>query len=369
MISILLVSLAALWLAYSNGANDNFKGVATLYGSKTAGYRQALLWTSLTTLAGSLVSISLAGHLVRTFSGEGLVAEELLGTMPLLLAVGAGAAATILAATRLGMPTSTTHALTGALIGVAWISAGGVGGRTLLDRFLLPLVLSPLIAVVLAAAVYFLFSTIRRRLGVTRRTCLCVGSDAPAEVTRGPDGTMVLASSGISVAIDQLDDCVERYQGAVVGVSAQATVDSLHYLSAGAVSFSRAVNDTPKIAALMLALGPGHPRISLTLVAVCMVAGGLLHSRRIARTMGDRITDLNSGQGLAANLSTAALVLFASRLGVPVSTTHVSCGALFGIGTITRQARWRTIGQILLAWLTTLPLAAALAALLFFLLR
>jgi PiT family inorganic phosphate transporter len=85
--------------------------------------------------------------------------------------------------------------------------------------------------------------------------------------------------------------------------------------------------------------------------------------------MSERITSLNPGQGLTANLVTAALVLGASRLGLPVSTTHVSCGAIFGIGLIGRSSEWKTIARILTAWATTLPLAALLAAGAFWLLK
>jgi PiT family inorganic phosphate transporter len=93
-----------------------------------------------------------------------------------------------------------------------------------------------------------------------------------------------------------------------------------------------------------------------------MAAGGLLQARKVATTMSERITAMNHGQGFTASLVTAALVIGASRLGLPVSTTHVSCGALFGIGTVTGEARWRAIAGILLAWVTTLPAAAALGA-------
>jgi PiT family inorganic phosphate transporter len=93
-----------------------------------------------------------------------------------------------------------------------------------------------------------------------------------------------------------------------------------------------------------------------------MALGGLLGARRVAETMSHRITAMNPGQAFTGNLTTALLVLFASRFGLPVSTTHVSCGALAGIGLVNHQARWNTIGQIVLAWVITLPLAAALAA-------
>ena len=78
--------------------------------------------------------------------------------------------------------------------------------------------------------------------------------------------------------------------------------------------------------------------------------------------MSHGITPLNHGQGFSANLVSSVLVLLASRFGLPVSTTHVSCGSLFGIGMVTRQARWKTIGTVALAWVITLPVAAILAA-------
>jgi PiT family inorganic phosphate transporter len=78
--------------------------------------------------------------------------------------------------------------------------------------------------------------------------------------------------------------------------------------------------------------------------------------------MSRRITPLNHGQGLTANLVTAGLVLGASHLGLPVSTTHVVNGAIFGIGIVNGKRNWRTIGHILLAWISTLPLGLALGA-------
>jgi PiT family inorganic phosphate transporter len=147
----------------------------------------------------------------------------------------------------------------------------------------------------------------------------------------------------------------------VLGTDAGAALDKLHYLSAGAVSFARALNDTPKIAAILLVSGALSPGLGIVLVALFMAGGGLLHSRRIAETMAHRVTAMSPGQGLTANLVTGALVILASKSGLPVSTTHVACGSLFGIGTVTRRAQWRTIASILAAWVTTLPAAAILS--------
>ncbi len=364
--TLAILIFAVFWLAYSNGANDNFKGVATLYGSGTVGYRRALSWATLATLAGSAVSILLAGSLAKSFSGKGLVPLELVGSSELLIAVAAASAITILLATFLGMPTSTTHALTGALAGIALVVGHGHANLgKLWDSFFLPLLVSPFLAIAAAVMLYSLFHWGRIKLGVTRQTCVCVGDAAPQPVRLMQDGAALVAApvgGGASFTVASREQCVERYDGSVVGVSALTLVNTTHALSGIAVCFARAVNDTPKIAALLLAAGAAGASWKLALVAAAMALGGLLNSRRVAETMSKRITDLNPGQGLTGNLVTAALVLGASRLGVPVSTTHVSCGAIFGIGISSRQARWKTIAQILAAWMTTLPMGAALGA-------
>jgi PiT family inorganic phosphate transporter len=155
---------------------------------------------------------------------------------------------------------------------------------------------------------------------------------------------------------------LERYQGRVLGAEAGPLLDGLHYLTAGAVGFARGLNDTPKIVALLIASQALAPNVGLALVAVVMALGGVLNARRVAETMSRKITRMNADQGFTANLVTALLVTLASRFGLSVSTTHVSCGSLFGIGVVNGTARWQTILSILLAWVTTLPLAAALAA-------
>jgi PiT family inorganic phosphate transporter len=100
-----------------------------------------------------------------------------------------------------------------------------------------------------------------------------------------------------------------------------------------------------------------------------MALGGILNARRVAETMSKKITRMNPGQGGTANLVTALLVTTASRFGLPVSTTHVSVGSLFGIGIVNRTARLRTVLTILLAWVTTLPIAAVMAMAVYWVLR
>ncbi|MHC4078921.1 MAG: inorganic phosphate transporter [Planctomycetota bacterium] len=383
--ALAFLTLAVLFLAFANGANDNFKGVATLYGSGRVGYKVALSWATLTTLAGSAAALYLGSHLLATFSGKGIVPDAHVGTPPMLLAVAVGAAGTVLLATWRGLPISTTHALVGGLCGAGLVTAGSaVQLSGLLGVLVAPLLLSPLAATVLTFFLYRFLRRWRLRCGIDKESCVCVavGSEAPwvaleparveparVESARVESARTVHAIDATATAtvtprvVMHQASCRARLTGRLVGLEAQTVLDALHFLSAGAVGFARGLNDTPKIVALLAggaALGIANTSL---LVAVAMAAGGLLAARRVAETMSRKITTMNDGQGFAGNLVTALLVLVASRFGLPVSTTHVSVGSLFGIGAATGGGRRRVIGGVLAAWVITLPVAAALAAL------
>jgi len=361
---VALIIVVGLLLAYANGANDNFKGVATLLGSGTTGYRRALAWATITTGLGSVTALILGGALLRAFRGKGLVPPEVVANPVFPAAVALAAALTVLLATRLGFPISTTHALIGALIGAGWVaSPNGVDGAKLVSGFVLPLLTSPFIALVLAVALYPPLRFLRGRLGVEQETCVCVGEKIVGVVPGSPGATHALRAVRLPVLSGgTVATCRVRYRGVVLGIGARQLLDLLHYLSAGAVSFARGLNDTPKMAALLLVGQLVAPHTALIGVGVVMAAGGLISARRVAETMSHRVTAMNPGQGFVANFVTAGLVIGATKLGLPVSTTHVSCGSLFGIGAVTGQARWKTIGTILLAWAVTLPLAGLLGA-------
>lgn len=366
MTVIVLLFLAVLWVAYANGANDNMKGVATLIGSGTATYRQGLVWATVTTLLGSLAALYLGDELIEAFSGKGLVPPETLGDPSFLLAVGIGAAATVLLATLLGFPISTTHSLIGGLVGAGLMApAGTLEIGALGAKYFLPLLLSPLAAVVLTCAVYWIFHRVRLALGVTRETCVCVGETVTVVAVETParEAVAAMVSTQPELCASTVNDCRYRYAGRVVGLSAQKILDGCHYLSAGAVGFARGLNDTPKIIGLLIAaqaLSVGK-HVAIPLIGAVMAVGGILHARKVAVTMSERITEMNSGQGFSGNLITALLVIFASKFGMPVSTTHVSCGSIFGVGLANGSANWKAIGGILLSWVVTLPAAAAIA--------
>jgi inorganic phosphate transporter, PiT family len=174
----------------------------------------------------------------------------------------------------------------------------------------------------------------------------------------------VLSFSRISlpdVKIATQENCTQRYRGKLAGISAQQALDIAHFISAGSMSFARGLNDTPKIVALLLIIEGLGIRWGMLAVAGGMAIGGLLNAKKVAITMSQKITRLNHGQGFTSNLVTSLLVIFASRLGLPVSTTHVSVGSLFGIGLVTRQADIRVVVGIVLSWVLTLPVAAILA--------
>ena len=370
---ILLALAAGLFLAFANGANDNFKGVATLLGSKTTSYKVSLLWATTTTLAGSMAALFLAQKLMVNFSGKGLVPDQVAQLTSFSGSVALAAAFTVFLATRLGFPISTTHAITGALVGTGLIaSPHGVHVDKLFSAFFLPLLVSPFLAIVIAAILYPIFSLTKRKLGVTRESCLCIGNEvlviAPKGIPRGSSAAVLQVACCPQIAVGTKVTCEERYIGQVWGLSAKTILDVAHFLSAGLVSFARGLNDTPKIAAILLVGNSLTSMTSVGAIALMMALGGVIMAKRVADTMSYGITEMNDGQGFSANLVTSLIVIGASQLGMPVSTTHVSCGSLFGIGTITRQAHWGSIVRIILAWVITLPIAGILGYLSFFIL-
>jgi inorganic phosphate transporter, PiT family len=368
--AIVLLFLTTLWVAYANGANDNFKGVATLFGSDVTSYSGAIALGTIATAAGSLCSAFLAEALVQTFSGKGLVPDTVALSPLFVLAVAGAAAATIMLATQKGFPVSTTHALVGALVGAGFIASGtGLNLRVLGSTFFAPLIVSPLIAFALAAPLYRVTQSVLARKRLDDQSCVCVG---PARWVPAPLSQPGLAASsvalaaplaaGLQVAVGSAQGCARRYNGGFLGVRLQSLFNGLHYLSAAAVSFARGLNDTPKIIALLLVAHALDIRFGTVAVALAMASGGMLNARRVAQTMSKRITRMDETQALAANLITATLVIFASRLGMPVSTTHVSVGAIGGVGLARSSVDRSVLGAILLSWLLTLPIAAFFGA-------
>lgn len=359
MLVVFALAAAAL-LAFANGANDNAKPVASVVGAGLAGPRRAIAWGTAATFLGCVAAIALGKALVASFSGKGLVDPQTVQSLPFLVSATAGAALTVLLATRFGLPVSTTHALVGAIVG-AGLALASVRFGVLLGVFLAPLLVSPLAAIVLSAALYPVAHRARRALGITRATCVCVGNEWV------PVGDAVALRPGL--VVDDARSCAERYGGSVVGIRADAVAGALHWTSALSLSFGRGLQDGAKIAGLaILATGESFSLAVALGIAAVMAAGGMLGARRVEETMAYRVTRMNDGQGLLANSVATALVFGATAIGAPVSTTHVTTGALMGLRAHGDAPRENWVGRILLAWVATLPLAALVAAAVAFLL-
>lgn len=366
-----ILAITVLFLSYANGANDNFKGVATLFGSNTINYGNSIWLATITTFAGSIFSLYLSLSIIDKFSGKGLVPDDIVASPEFLLSVAIGAGLTVILATLTGFPISTTHSLTGALIGTGINFANTENNfHILLNSFFLPLLLSPLIAVSLSALLYTLFRLIRIKAGICKEFCICVGESERIIAVPQPDSILSLESiKTIDASIDTVENCREYYTGKFFGIESQRLVDLLHIISAASVSFSRGLNDTPKIVALIIPVMAFDIRYGILAIALGMAIGGLLNAHKVAQTVSKRITPLNPGQGFTANITTAILVIFASKIGMPVSTTHVSVGSISGVGLVNKKASLKMITEILLAWILTLPIAAALSGVFYFILK
>jgi PiT family inorganic phosphate transporter len=361
--TLAIILLATLLLAYANGANDVSRAVATLVGSGRASYRTGLAWGTLWTGVGGFAALLFGGAMVKTFTGWVNPDAALGGAFPVSVAVGA--AAWVLFAERRGLPVSTSHALVGAVCGVA-IAGYGVGSvawAKIANTLFLPLLVSPLIGI---AAAYVLFPATRRVFGATQAAEICLPNPVyrPALAFAGGPG-----GAGAASGCGPTDLCVPHPT-----TLAAAGARRMHWLSSGLVAFARAFNDTPKIAAFPIVFFALVPQTTLALpvvfaiVAGAMCVGSLLSGARVTQTMAEKITRLPEETALAANLVSSVLVATAARYGFPVSTTHVTNSAIIGAGICqggTGAITWTTVRSMALAWVVTLPASAALGSAVF----
>ncbi|MEP6866040.1 MAG: inorganic phosphate transporter [Deltaproteobacteria bacterium] len=354
---IVLVVIAGALIAFVNGQNDVGKGIATLVGSGVTNYRRAIVWGAIWTGIGALAGSLIAGAMLATF-GKGLLGAGVTPTFATALAVVFGAAAWVLIATRTGLPVSTTHAIIGALTGVALVAFGMTGVRwdAIEHKLLVPLLVGPFIALAATAA---LLRIARWHGGIA--DCACVVAPAPRLVSLGGGGIGRLALSPPTLMVASSAACAAQ------PVAARVTMDHLHWATSGAASFARGLNDAPKIVALILAgaalTGSGiAPASWFAIVTAAMVAGSLWGGLHVTRVLAENVTRMDHREGFVANLVTALLVGLGAWQGLPLSTTHVSTGAIIGAGTTRASAiDWRTVRGMALAWVVTIPLAAGLA--------
>jgi PiT family inorganic phosphate transporter len=337
--TLVIVFLAAA-VAAVNGANDVPKGVVTLAGAGVTCYRTAILWGTLTTFVGSVASITLAERLTKLFT-SGIV--DLEPTKVFSAAVLLGVAAWVAAATVFRLPVSTTHAIVGALIGAGVVAGSeAVQWGSVTSRVALPLLLS--------IGVAFGISTFINARIRSAPECVCV---KPVSAL-GFVGTVPL-----QITTGTVTDCRIHRKGT-------NTLHALHWASAGAASFARGLNDTPKIVAIAaFTLVPaGWSASSLALlVGTAMAAGSLIAGRRIAHRLAEDVVHMDHSEGLRANLTLSVLVGLGANRGLPMSTTHVATGAIGGTcgGRLSRLNR-TTLRDFVLAWTATAPFAAVIAA-------
>jgi PiT family inorganic phosphate transporter len=363
-----LTFLLVLALAFANGTNDVSKAIATLVGSGVTNYRTAIAWGTFWTIVGAAASAFLATAMVKTFS-SGFIQPGLAIPSALALAVVSGAMVWVLFASRTGLPVSTTHALTGSLVGAGLIAFGSEGliWSTVTKKIVLPLLLSPF----LSFAVSFLFHPLIRLIAKRwEGLCVCIMPTHRALVTIDAQGgtRTLFQATGLGTPVAAVPSQCDRagLSGPTIGL------DSIHWLSSGLTSLARGTNDAPKITAMLL-LGsavaawpsPTMQIIAFAAVAVAMGIGSYWGGRRVTEVLAERVTRMDHVDGLSANLTTSSLVLISATLGLPVSTTHVSTSAIIGIGLLKdRNAiQWATVRDMVLAWVVTIPAAAGLACL------
>jgi inorganic phosphate transporter, PiT family len=354
-ITLVLGIALGFTVAWVNGANDVSKGIATLVGSGVTNLRTAVLWGTLWTGVGGIAGAFLARAMVEMF-GRGLLTPAAHPTAAAALATIAGAVIWVAAATRKGLPVSTTHAIVGSLAGVATAAYGlaGVQWMALGGKVFLPLLLGPVISMVLTVVT---LRAVKRLFPAVNKDCICV------ELL--PASALAVANANVSQVVTvpslHLSTCPSAQKQ-----SAGITLGHLHWLTSGATSFARGLNDAPKMVALVLAAaglaGPSgnNALFYFACVTLGMMAGSWINGRRVTRVLATGVTEMSDREGFIANLVTSALVGPGAALGLPMSTTHVASGAIMGVAAgHGRDVHWNTLRDMLLAWVVTVPVAAA----------
>jgi PiT family inorganic phosphate transporter len=320
---VVVVALAVVF-DYINGFHDTANAIATSVATRALSPRYAILMAASFNFIGAF-----AGTAVAKTIGAGLV-EEATTTNSVVAAALIGAITWNLITWYLGLPSSSSHAIIGGLLG-ATIIAAGLGALKMdgiVFKVIIPMVTSPLlgftIAFALMLALYWVFRNARRK---------------------------PMARSFRRVQL----------------------------LSAGYMAFSHGSNDAQKtmgIITLALVAAGVIPSVEVPLwviviAATAMSLGTAVGGWRIMHTMGQRVAELEPVHGFAAETTAATILLVTAHLGMPVSTTHVISSAIMGVGSARgpKGVRWGVARRILLAWVITIPAAGTVAALSWFILH
>jgi PiT family inorganic phosphate transporter len=229
---------------------------------------------------------------------------------------------------------------------------------------------SPFLALLLVLAILVARRLAAKRLGEAP-DCFCIDvqrASLPASLVVDSSSLAVSQSTTqVDIAVGTAEACATERP-----LTFRITATHLHWFTSGATSFARGLNDTPKIVALVLvalALASGSSigqSYAFATVALAMVAGSWMAGKKVTRVLAEEITPMDHQEGFIANLVTAGLVGPGAALGLPMSTTHVSTGAIIGVGTLKKaELNWKAVQSMLWAWVLTIPLAAVLGILAF----
>ena len=323
---LILIILAALIFDFTNGAHDCANAIATVVSTKVLTPRVAVSLAAALNLLGALLGTEVALTL-----GSGIVRPELvMGSHILVLAALIGAIAWNSITWYFGIPSSSSHALIGGLMGAAFADAGpsALNLMSIVKKVIAPLLISPL-----------------------------------AGFTVG-----FLMMVGISIAFFRVD---RRFVNRFFRKSQMA--------SAGIMALSHGLNDAQKtmgvITLALLIFGKidvVHVPLWVKLAcALAMAAGTAVGGWKIVKTMGHKIFKLEPVHGFAAETSAAMVIGCASAFGAPISTTHTITACIFGVGSTKRLSavRWGIAGHLIIAWVLTIPASAAVGAVSFLLLE
>jgi len=317
---LILVVLLAVGFDYINGFHDTANAIATSVSTRALRPSHAILMSAaanfIGALTGTAVAKTIASGIATTPTGDD-------GQIVVSAAL-VGAIAWNLITWRLGIPSSSSHALIGGLIGAAIASTGpgSLQGEGIFQKVLVPLVASPILGVVIGFSLMVVILNVFRRAHPKR-----------------------------------INDRFRRLQ----------------VISAAYMAFSHGSNDAQKtmgIITLALVTGgllpdPTVPLWVILLAASAISLGTAAGGWRIIKTMGNKVVRLDPVHGFAAETSAASVILGASYVGVPVSTTQVITSAIIGVGSSNRlkQVRWSVARSIVTAWFLTLPASGTAAAL------
>ncbi len=320
---VIVVIVVALIFDFTNGFHDSANAMAGPIATGALRPRTAVILAALLNLIGACLSTEVAKTISSGFFDEGLV------TAPIVLAGLVGAIVWNLLTWLLGLPSSSSHALFGGLIGAVVVGAGltTVNGSVIVSKVLLPAIVAPLVAGIGAA--------------IATRLAYRITSRSPG---------------------DQIDTGFKYGQAFTASLVALAHGTSDGQKTMGVITLVL-------VAANLQAAGTGPPWWVILAAGVAIALGTYSGGWRIMRTMGKGIVDIETPQGAAAGAAATATILSSAHLGIGLSTTHVSTGSILGsgIGRAGADVRWGLARTMLVAWLLTLPgagLIGGLAALL-----